>query len=74
MHKKQTLSDSIALPVTVDGYDGMTYRQWAAGMAMQGILASEPVPPFGVGGAAIQAVKAADRLIDELEPLPPAEE
>jgi hypothetical protein len=60
-----------------DGQSGMTYRQWLAGLAMQGfvtqldpgfIRASEPVPPW----YAKRAVEMADALIAELERKPEA--
>ncbi|HEV7301594.1 MAG TPA: hypothetical protein VGN72_19675 [Tepidisphaeraceae bacterium] len=43
---------------------GMTYRQWAAGMALQGLLAGPG--DLSPTKAARYAVEAADRLIGEL--------
>ncbi len=56
------LADSDAFPSHMDATCGMTYREWLAGMAMQGYLAS------GVRSPELSAwiVKAADALITEL--------
>ena len=43
---------------------GMTYRQWLAGMAMQGILRDNDASPTMT---ATLSVKFADALIQELE-------
>lgn len=56
-----------------DGYpypqDGMSLRQWYAGLAMQGLLASGP-HDCGVLGIALDAVQQADALIKALKGRP----
>lgn len=50
-----------------DGHNGITLRQYYAGIAMQGVLASDVEQKLGSELVAKWAVSAAEHLIAELE-------
>lgn len=59
-----------AFPNNPDCQQGMTLREWLAGMALQGILASsQKILEMNIS-VEITAVKYADRLLIELERKP----
>lgn len=68
-----TLADQQAFPIPGSEINnpepGMTYRQWLAGLAMQGILAARPNPKEW-SEYAEACVDMADALIAELEKAP----
>lgn len=57
-------------PAKIDEYDGVTYREWLAGMAMQGMMAGHDLVKDSFTHSdmiASQAVAMADAIIKELE-------
>jgi hypothetical protein len=46
---------------------GLTKREWFAGMALQGLLASDRYKFWGTDNFALQAVMIADDVLTELE-------
>lgn len=68
------IGDRPAFPTT-DGDElrvenGMTYRQWLVGMAMQGMLANPNNIDLNDNGIAKEAIACADATLTKLEPLP----
>ena len=66
-------ADMSAYPIigaTLDGNEGLTKREYFAGLAMQGILANkcyEAPRRDKISGMAVDAVLAADELIQQLD-------
>jgi len=64
----KTDGEQPAFPVVLgdSAYSGMTLRQWYAGLAMQGILASGTcLADFGYEDFAIEAFKHADAMLSQ---------
>jgi len=51
-----------------EAFSGMTLRQWYAGLAMQGLLASESGVDMTYAGIQDAAFRQADAMLDEPEP------
>jgi len=69
-------SDMPAMPLTTDqidysqrgfGYDGLTKREYFAGLAMQGVMSADVYAEMSKDDCAKTAVANADALLAELE-------
>lgn len=61
-----SLKDKSAFPDFI-GADGMTLRQYYAGLAMQGLIAGQYDDSYNYEELACASIKRADALIKELE-------